>query len=65
MDSTNGPAHRNLLQLTVEEKRAREKAVDFYRYVGKTEAEAQRLAWADVRKEFPHLQKYDVPPDIE
>jgi hypothetical protein len=65
MDSTNSPAQRNLTQLTVEEKRAREKAVDFYRYVGKTEAEARRLAWADVRKEFPHLQECDMPPDIE
>jgi len=65
MDSTNAPAQRNLTQLTVAEERVREKAVDFYRYVGKSEAEVQRLAWADVRKEFPHLQKCDIPPEIE
>ena len=63
MHSTDGPDQRNLTQLTVEEKRAREKAIDFYRYVGKSEAEAQRLAWVDVRKEFPHLQKCDIPPE--
>ena len=63
MDSTNGPTKRNLTRLTEEEKRAREKAIDFYRYVGKSEAEVQRLAWADVRKEFPHLQKGDLPPE--
>ena len=32
-------------QLTVEEERAREKAMDFYRYIGKTDVEATRLAW--------------------
>ena len=50
-----GPA-----QLTVEEERAREKAIDFYRYVGKTEVEAARLAWIDVQKAFPRLKEYDI-----
>jgi len=42
--------------LTAEEKRAREKALDFYLYIGKTDVEASRLAWADVQKEFPRLR---------
>jgi hypothetical protein len=43
-------------QLTAEEQRAREKALDFYLYIGKTDVEASRLAWADVQKEFPRLR---------
>jgi hypothetical protein len=43
-------------QLTVEEARAREKSMDFYLYVGKTDVEASRLAWADILKEFPRLR---------
>lgn len=65
MDSTMVQRNETLTQLTIEEKRAREKAIDFYRYVGKSEAEAQRLAWADVQKEFPRLQKCDMPPESE
>ena len=52
---SKGPA-----QLTAEEERAREKAMDFYRYVGKTEVEAARLAWIDVQKAFPRLKEYDI-----
>ena len=47
-------------QLTLEEERAREKAIDFYRYIGKTDAEATRLAWADVQKAFPRLKAYEI-----
>lgn len=47
-------------QFTVEEEQAREKAIDFYRYIGKTDVEATRLAWADVQKAFPRLTEYDV-----
>lgn len=47
-------------QLTVEEEQAKEKAIDFYRYIGKTDVEATRLAWADVQKAFPRLKEYDV-----
>jgi len=47
----------NKKQLTIEEERAREKAVDFYRYVGKSEVEADRLAWEDIKKEFPRLRE--------
>ncbi|MFL6436998.1 MAG: hypothetical protein ACJ71Q_05415 [Terriglobales bacterium] len=43
-------------QLTAEEERAREKSMNFYLYVGKTDVEASRLAWADVQKEFPRLR---------
>jgi len=46
-------------QLTVEEERARERAIDFYRYIGKTDLEAIRLAWADIQKTFPRLTAYD------
>ena len=51
--------------LTVEEERAREKAMDFYRYVGKSEAEADRLAWDDIKKEFPRLKECDMPLEVE
>ena len=50
---------KTLVQLTVEEERAREKAMDFYLYVGKTDADATRLAWADIQKAFPRLKAYD------
>ena len=43
-------------QLTADEERAREKSMDFYLYVGKSDVEASRLAWADVQKEFPRLR---------
>lgn len=48
--------NKNPVQLTLEEERAREKAIDFYCYVGKTDAEARRLAWEDVQKAFPRLR---------
>ena len=51
-------------QLTVEEEQAREKAIDFYRYIGKTDAEAMRLAWADIQKAFPRLRVYDSAKKI-
>ncbi len=47
------------VQLTAEEERAREKAMDFYRYVGKTDADVTRLARADIQKAFPRLKAYD------
>ena len=68
MNSTNGPVKKELTQLrvlTVEEQRAREKALDFYRYVGKNEAEAHRLTWADVRKAFRRLKDLDLITEIE
>jgi len=52
-------------QLSLEEQRAREKALDFYRYTGKSEAEAERLAWEDIKKEFPRLKGCDRPPETE
>lgn len=51
--------NKEAAQLTVEEERAREKAMDFYRYIGKTDGEAARLAWADVQKAFPRLKAFD------
>ena len=44
-------------QLTIEEERAREKAMDFYRYIGKSEAVADQMAWEDIKKEFPRLRE--------
>ena len=50
---------KKLAQLTKQEERSMEKAIDFYRYTGKTEAEAARLAWRDIQKEFPRLRDFD------
>jgi hypothetical protein len=62
MNSTNSSGKKNLAQLTAEEESAREKAIDFYRYVGKSEADVDRLAWADVQKAFPRLKQCDDVP---
>lgn len=51
---------KKLVQLTLEEERMREKSIDFYRYIGKTDVEATRLAWEDVQKAFPRLREYDI-----
>ena len=53
------PMKKRPVQLTVEEESEREKAMDFYRYVGKTDVEATRLVWADLQKRFPRLREYD------
>jgi hypothetical protein len=52
--------NKKFAQLTVEEERARERAIDFYRYIGKADVEAIRLAWADIQKTFPRLKVYDT-----
>ena len=52
------------VQVTAEEEQAREKAMDFYRYIGKTDKDAMRLAWADVQKAFPRLRDYDSPAEV-
>ena len=52
--------NKKFAQLTVEEERERERAIDFYRYIGKTDMEAVRLAWADIQKAFPRLTAYDT-----
>jgi len=52
------------VQLTAEEERAREKAIDFYRYIGKTDEDAARLAWADIQKAFPRLRAYDSATEV-
>jgi hypothetical protein len=52
-------------QLTTQEEQAREKALDFYRYTGKSEEDANRLAWADLKKEFPRLSQYNLSGDCE
>ena len=50
---------KKLAQLTTEEERARERALDFYRYIGKSEVDADRLSWADIQKGFPRLKGYE------
>lgn len=60
MRATHTPMKKKLAQLTVEEQQAKEKAIDFYLYIGKTDVEAIRLAWRDVQKAFPRLQEFDV-----
>jgi hypothetical protein len=52
-------------QLTDEEERAKEKAMDFYRYVGKSEVEADRLACEDIKKEFSRLKEIEIRPVTE
>jgi len=52
------------VQLTAEEERAREKAIDFYRYIGKTDEDAARLAWADIQKAVPRLRAYDSATEV-
>lgn len=56
MNANENTPTKKLTPLTVEEDRARERAVDFYRYVGKSDVEAERLAWADIEKVFPRLK---------
>jgi hypothetical protein len=55
LNSDNISMKKGQAQLTAEEERA-EKALDFYLYVGKTDVEASRLAWAEIQKEFPRLR---------
>ena len=59
LSSDSSSMKTTLAQLTTEEERARERALDFYRYVGKSEVDADRLAWADIQKGFPRLNGYD------
>lgn len=57
---SSGHVAANLARLTDEEQRANDRAVDFYRYVGKPGSEALSLAWTDVQLAFPRLQQYDA-----
>lgn len=50
---------RKLIHLTVDEAQARDRAIEFYRYVGKPDAEVMSLAWIDVQLAFPRLQAFD------
>jgi hypothetical protein len=61
MKADKDPTKKKPAQLTSAEERAMEKAMDFYRYTGKSEAEANRSAWADIQKEFPRLKDFDRP----
>jgi len=50
---------KRLADLTVEERAAQQKALNFYRYTGKGEAECERLVWRDLQAAFPRLQQFD------
>jgi hypothetical protein len=45
-------------QLTSEEKHAWERAFSFHLDAGNSDAVADRLAWRDLKKEFPRLKKF-------
>ena len=59
VDVKSSSIKKTLAHLTTEEDRGRERALDFYRYIGKSEVDADRLAWADIQKGFPRLKGYD------
>jgi hypothetical protein len=63
--SIEGTMKIELLRLTLPEEHARERALDFYRYTGKSEVEAKRSAWEDIQKEFPRLREFDLPVNSE
>ena len=46
-------------KLTAEEQNAYDRALDFYHYTGKSEAESERLAWSDIQKAFPRLLQFE------
>lgn len=60
MTSDNRAKNSEVAQLTIDEVQAREKAIDFYRYVGKSDTESIRLAWRDLQKAFPRLQEFEA-----
>lgn len=51
-----------LVTLTPDEAAARDRAIEFYRYIGKPASEVERLAWSDVQLAFPRLQAYESAP---
>ena len=53
------PKPRKLAQLTPAEDRAWGNYFGYYKDHGWTDAEADKLAWADLCKEFPWLNDYD------
>jgi len=53
VDVKGSSIRKKLAQLTNREDRASERALDFYRDIGKSEVDADRLAWADIQKGFP------------
>jgi hypothetical protein len=58
VDVKGSSIKKKLAQLTTQEDRASERALDFYRYIGKSEVDADRLAWSDIQKGFPRLKGY-------
>ena len=50
-----------LADFSSDERCAFDRAIDFYRYVGKSDAEATSLAWSDVQLAFPRLLEYAGP----
>ncbi len=53
---------KHLVHLTVDEAKARDRAIDFYRYLGKSDADVNQLAWIDVQLAFPRLKAFASAP---
>jgi hypothetical protein len=49
----------NTAQLTPEERQAQQRALNFYRYSGKSEKECEQLVWRDLQAAFPRLLHFD------
>lgn len=56
--SLGNPPKKRLAKLTLEEDREWVGAFNYYVEEGKSDAQADRLAWRDVKKEFPRLRKF-------
>jgi hypothetical protein len=52
-------AQKRIAKLTVGENHAWEFAFCFYANDGKTDLQADKLAWRDLLLEFPRLRRYD------
>jgi hypothetical protein len=50
---------RKLAVLTVPEEKAWQFAFEYHLDDGKTDAQADSLAWSDLQKEFPRLKAFD------
>jgi hypothetical protein len=50
---------KKLATLTPEEDKAWVFAFNYYLEEGKTENQADKMAWRDLKKEFPRLREFD------
>jgi hypothetical protein len=58
MKQNPGTSSRRLAKLTPREDRCWVFAFSYYLDEGRTEARADKLAWRDLRDEFPRLKQY-------